>query len=211
MATAYNIMKNTARAGNAVIGIGCYSAVMEKRNNDSEVIKISNNAFDPWLHYYEKVIKPLAFEGNPCVPRIHSFYIDHQNDYYIATMERLESNTWSNHFEWVREYIVDECEWRFRQYMDEHPLVFPYPNAMIRLCDEIRKWTDAITEGDCGDIRETWDWDEVHHAVKLDLHCANFMFREEQLVITDPYSNVDMDDVCSVEDCAENHGRLEIA
>ena len=211
MATAYNIMKNTARAGNAVIGIGCYSAVMEKRNNDSEVIKISNNAFDPWLHYYEKVIKPLAFEGNPCVPRIHSFYIDHQNDYYIATMERLESNTWNDHFEWVREYIVDECEWRFRQYMDEHPLVFPYPNAMIRLCDEIRKWTDAITEGDCGDIRETWDWDEVHHAVKLDLHCANFMFREEQLVITDPYSNVDMDDVCSVEDCAENHGRLEIA
>ena len=211
MATAYNIMKNTARAGNAVIGIGCYSAVMEKRNNDSEVIKISNNAFDPWLHYYEKVIKPLAFEGNPCVPRIHSFYIDHQNDYYIATMERLESNTWSNHFEWVREYIVDECEWRFRQYMDEHPLVFPYPNAMIRLCDEIRKWTDAITEGDCVDIRETWDCDEVHHAVKLDLHCANFMFREEQLVITDPYSNVDMDDVCSVEDWAENHGRLEIA
>ena len=211
MATAYNIMKNTARAGNAVIGIGCYSAVMEKRNNDSEVIKISNNAYDPWLHYYEKVIKPLAFEGNPCVPRIHSFYIDHQNDYYIATMERLESNTWSNHFEWVREYIVDECEWRFRQYMDEHPLVFPYPNAMIRLCDEIRKWTDAITEGDCGDIRETWDWDEVHHAVKLDLHCANFMFREEQLVITDPYSNVDMDDVCSVEDWAETHGGLEIA
>ena len=211
MATAYNIMKNTARAGNAVIGIGCYSAVMEKRNNDSEVIKISNNAFDPWLHYYEKVIKPLAFEGNPCVPRIHSFYIDHQNDYYIATMERLESNTWSNHFEWVREYIVDECEWRFRQYMDEHPLVFPYPNAMIRLCDEIRKWTDAITEGDCDDIRETWDWDEVHHAVKLDLHCANFMFREEQLVITDPYSNVDMDDVCSVEDWAETHGGLEIA
>ena len=210
MATAYKIMKNTARAGNAVLGIGCYSAVMEKRTNHSEVIKISNNTFDPWLHYYEKVIQQLAFEGNPCVPRIHSFYIDHQNDYYIATMERLESDNYNDYYEYVREYIVDENRGTFMKFMAENPRVFPYPVAMIRLCDEIRKWTDAITEGDCDDIRETWDWDEIHHAVKLDLHSANFMFRGEQMVITDPYSNVDMDDVCSVEDWAENHGRLEL-
>jgi hypothetical protein len=210
MATAYNIMKNTARAGNAVLGIGCYSAVMEKRNNDSEVIKISNNAYDPWLHYYEKVIKPLTFEGNPCVPRVDSFYIDYQNDYYIATMERLESDNYNDYYEYVRDYIVDEHEMRFRVFMDEHPRVFPYPNAMIRLCDEIRKWTDAITEGDCDDISDNWEFDEIHEAVKLDLHSANFMFRGEQLVITDPYSNVDMDDVCSVEDWADNYGRLEV-
>ena len=210
MATAYKIMKNTARAGNAVLGIGCYSAVMEKRSNDSEVIKISNNTYDPWLHYYEKIIQPLAFEGNPCVPRIHSFYIDHQNDYYIATMERLESDNYNDYYEYVREYIVDENRGTFMKFMAENPEVFPYPVAMIRLCDEIRKWTDAITEGDCDDIRETWDWDEIHHAVKLDLHSANFMFRGEQMVITDPYSNVDMDDVCSVEDWADNHGRLEL-
>jgi len=211
MATAYNIMKNTARAGNAVLGIGCYSAVMEKRTNDSEVIKISNNTYDPWLHYYEKIIQPLAFEGNPCVPRIHSFYIDHQNEYYIATMERLDPDNYNDYYESVREYIVDEHEMRFRKFMDEHPHVFPYPNAMIRVCDEIRKWTDAITEGDCDDILNNWDFDEINGAVKLDLHSANFMFRGEQLVITDPYSNVDMDDVCSVEDWAENHGRLEVA
>ena len=184
---------------------------MEKRTNDSEVIKISNNTYDPWLHYYEKIIKPLAFEGNPCVPRIHSFYIDYQNEYYIATMERLESDNYNDYFEWVREYIVDEHEMRFRVFMDEHPHVFPYPNAMIRVCDEIRKWTDAITEGDCDDILNNWESDELHEAVKLDLHSANFMFRGEQLVITDPYSNVDMDDVCSVEDWAENYGRLEVA
>jgi len=205
MATAYKIIKNTAKAGNAVLGIGCYSAVMEKRCNDSEVLKISNNCYDPWLYYYDKIIQPLAFEGNPCVPRVHSLYMDYSNEYYIATMERLETDNYNDYYEYVREYIVDEHEMRFRVFMDEHPNVFPYPNAMIRVCDEIRKWTDAITEGDCDDILNTWEMDELHEAVKLDLHSGNFMFRGEQLIITDPYCHVDMNDICSVDEWADSN------
>ena len=42
-------------------------------------------------------------------------------------------------------------------------------------------------------------------ATKLDLHSGNVMFRGYELVITDPWCNVEMDDVPSVCDWAEEN------
>ena len=37
MATAFNLIKNTAKAGNTVLGVGCYSAVLMKKSNEDQV------------------------------------------------------------------------------------------------------------------------------------------------------------------------------
>ena len=81
------VLKNTAKAGNAIIGAGVYSAVLQHgKPYECKVIKIGNTTYDPWLDYIE-LSKPL---GENChAPLIHNMHIDHANEYYVATMEQL--------------------------------------------------------------------------------------------------------------------------
>jgi len=68
--------------------------------------------------------------------------------------------------------------------------------------DCIIKWTDAFT---CEDAEHILEEDDYMCATKLDLHSGNVMFRGYELVITDPWCNVEMDDVPSVCDWAEEN------
>ena len=90
MAAAYKVLKNTAKAGNAIIGAGVYSAVLQHgKPYECKVIKIGNTTYDPWLDYIE-LSKPL---GENChAPLIHNMHIDHANEYYVATMEQLTTD-----------------------------------------------------------------------------------------------------------------------
>ena len=50
MSTARNIIKNRIKAGNTVLGVGCYSAAIESTSDD-KIIKVGNTTDDPWLYY----------------------------------------------------------------------------------------------------------------------------------------------------------------
>ena len=95
MNTGSRLAKKLSIRGNTVAGVGCYSAVIEKRNTDKTVIKIGTTLTDPWLQYYESVIVPL--KGNPFIPKVNSVreFYGYDEEYYIADMEVLypTSNT----------------------------------------------------------------------------------------------------------------------
>ena len=50
MTTARNLIKNRIKAGNAVIGVGCYSAALTATDYN-KVIKVGNTTSDPWLDF----------------------------------------------------------------------------------------------------------------------------------------------------------------
>ena len=206
MATAYRVLKNTAKAGNVIIGAGCYSAVLQQgKACDSKVIKIGNSSDDPWLEYYERIVKPL--QGNPHVPRIDKLYIDHQNDYYVANMERLHSLTYDEFdaddedFEYclkneladdIDQYIKGEIIWKqFKRTWEDYPQIVDLP-AMRQLMDAILDATDALTAEDQSEIIENNEDLELYN--KLDLHSGNIMFRNNTVVITDPWCGVLVDE-----------------
>ena len=85
--TAHRIIKSLVNRGNAVVGVGCYSAAMACQSNYSQIIKVGTDMEDPWLDYYYEIIKPM--QGNPFVPKVYSFYHDEANEYFICQMEKL--------------------------------------------------------------------------------------------------------------------------
>lgn len=215
MATALTVLKNTAKAGNVIIGAGCYSAVLQQgRDSDCKVIKIGNSSNDPWLDYCERIVKPL--QGNPHVPRIDKLYIDNQNDYYVANMERLQSIMYDDFdaddedFEYnlkeeladdIDQYIKGEITWKqFKRTWEDYPQIVDLP-AMRQLMDAILDATDALTAEDQSEIIDNDEDLELYN--KLDLHSGNIMFRNNTVVITDPWCGVLVDEHPSMDNYIE--------
>jgi len=200
--TAYRLIKNTAKAGNAIIGAGCYAAALESHARDDTVIKIGTNMADPWIYYYDMIISKM--QDNPCVPKVKSFHIDHSNEYYVCVMERLEESCpnychRNGSYDAIKEYLYGDL--RKKKFLkiakNKYPEQLPNPTAMLEVLDNIIRLTDAFTEEDAEDIQ--YNWDEPMDANKLDMHHGNVMFREgAALVITDPWCNVDMTSVPDV-------------
>ena len=204
--TAYRLIRNTAKAGNTVLGAGCYSAALESYARDDTVIKIGNNMSDPWITYYEQVIAKM--QDNPCVPKVKSFYIDYANEYYVCVMERLQDScpVYENRdaaYNLVRDYLYGELsQKKFVKRARKLSQQFPYIDAMVELLDTIVGLTDAFTEEDAEDL--CYDEDYMS-ATKLDMHSGNVMFRGYELIVTDPWCNVEMTDVPDVSSWAEEN------
>lgn len=194
--TAYNIIKSLTKQGNAVIGAGCYAAALSSRVDGNKVIKIGNNINDPWLDYYQ-IIKEN--QHNPCVPRIHSFYIDVDNEYYVCVMEKLESREFGK----LSQELADLCKeyvqgwytrFEFMEFTKNYTTSIPYPEHLANLLETIREQTDII---DC-DLTD--DTEDLGGLKKLDMHQGNFLYRDNAIVVTDPWCEADMADINDVSD-----------
>lgn len=207
--TAYRVLKNTEKAGNVLIGAGCYAAVLENRSNCEKAIKIGNSSEDPWLEYYERIVKPL--QGNPHVPRVDKLYIDHHNDYYVANMERLQPKMYDDFSDYddhndslkeeladdINQYIKGEIIWKeFCDVWDQYPDIVDLP-ALGQVMDAILDATDALTAEDQSEIIDNEN--DLERYNKLDLHSGNIMFRNNTVVITDPWCGVLVDEHPSME------------
>lgn len=204
MSTANTVLTNVVKAGNALVGVGCYSAVVQKGNDYGKVIKIGTNMDDPWLGYYHWIV--AKNQDNPFVPKIYS----HREfgDYYITIMERLEPSTLIDEVSSIRDHIV-EGNINKKELFDDfvgHGYNDRDCKYMVDLCEAIVLHTDAFTEDD----EESYQWeDNWQEFTKIDLHDGNFMERGDgTIVITDPWCNVDMTDIVSVEDWVETHGKI---
>lgn len=195
--TATNIVKTMNRKGNAVIGSGCYAVVMQAKNPD-KVIKVGNCIDDQWLSYYEKVISTC--KNNPYVPQVDSVYIG--DNYYVATMEKLKPvffvddvyEELADILSLIKEYIsglASEEELLDCFYAADF---IDFPSMLLYVCNKLKEYTV---------YNSTWEASEANDlsSTALDLHQNNVMFREGQLVITDPWAdgalnddNVIMDD-----------------
>ena len=207
MATAFNLIKNTAKAGNTVLGVGCYSAVLIKKSNEAQVIKIGTCMEDPWLTYYHDII--AHNQDNPFVPKVYSFR--QFDDYYIAIMEHLEPAI-NDEGECVRDYMHGNVDWSEADFIDCF-IGYGYStkecNQLLDLVTKIHELTDCYTEEDCNHV-ETVHSEEIWGYNKLDLHHNNFMTRDGmKLVIIDPWCNVNVEDVPSAEDWYERRESKE--
>lgn len=209
MAAAYKVLKNTAKAGNAIIGAGVYSAVLQHGESYlGKVIKISNTTDDPWLDYYHDIIK--CNEGNPHVPNIDKVYVDHYYEYYVANMEELspacdfddcDGFDKGELSDTIRDLIQGELtEEEFVITWDLYEQeVFPEGfEQFFRLTRQLRDQTDIKCEDDL-----SWNCHSDEETRKLDLHSGNIMFRNNTIVITDPWCNLAVDDHPSMENYIE--------
>ena len=212
MATAFKILKNSARAGNPILGAGVYSAVLQHGSDwECKVIKIGNSVYDPWLDYVE-FMKPLG--DNPHLPLVNRLYVDERNEFYVANMERLQKEPYdddlfdNNPDDAVYDYsdlataisqtiIGTQTRKEFKaQWSFVETELFPAGfSAFFEVLDLIEDHTDSFTFDDEG---ETYG-----SARKLDIHSANIMFRNNCVVITDPWCEVNLDDVSSMEQYIE--------
>jgi hypothetical protein len=194
--TAFNIIKSLTRRGNALLGAGCYASAISSKN-PNQVIKIGNCMTDPWLDYYHGIVKPN--QSNPHVPQVTYFMCDEEHSFYVCIMERLEefnTNIYNknNLTELCKDYtshMITREE--FVQQAQKYVSAIPCPDMLANLLDKIHEDTDVYDhdEGQEGDTR------------RLDMHSGNFMFRNDVLVVTDPWCEVDMTDNVDVSEWVE--------
>lgn len=174
--SATKILKNCTKNGNTYVGSGCYAVVMTAKN-PKNVIKVGNNVNDPWLDYYRKIIS--TNQTNPYVPSVDSIFVG--DDYYICIMEKLEPATGGNLYEIVQhiaDYIRDETdEEDFLDYISLYPNEISLPDHLLYICRKIKEFTVFSSANEADDKEGN----------ALDLHTGNVMFRDGQLVITDPW------------------------
>jgi hypothetical protein len=85
----------------------------------------------------------------------------------------------------TREEFVDAA----RQY----PVAVPCPDMLANLLDKIYEDTEVFGYDDCTEGLSR----------RLDMHRGNFMFRNDLLIVTDPWSEADMSEVVDVSDWVE--------
>jgi hypothetical protein len=211
--TAHRIIKNLTRQGNSMLGVGCYSAALASRNGE-DAIKIGTDMYDPWLDYKQLVI--AQHKDNPHVPRIKSFYIDTQSEYYVCVMERLYPvnaiGKASDLTAILEGYVSgwhsdEELLALIAPYKDQ----IPQPTQMLEVLQTIKAYTTHFRNGRrVGDSTITFfesdpDEDDTEGR-KLDMHRGNFMLRDDVIVIIDPWCNVDMDDVADLSQWVGSNG-----
>jgi len=207
--TGHRIIRNLTRQGNAVLGVGCYSAALSARSNSDVAIKIGTNMDDPWLDYRGLIIN--AYSNNPHVPRIHSFYSDSANEFYVCTMERLDSVTCSDESltDFIRDYVLGyHSEEEAIEFLGTYRTRVPNPQQLLEVVNAIKENTTHAKSSRPFEVGSgTWENSEYDHedneGRRLDMHRGNFMLRGEVLVITDPWCNVNMDDVADLSQWAE--------
>ena len=196
--TAHRIIKSLVNRGNAVLGIGCYSAAMACQADDTRIIKVGTDMEDPWLTYYSEIIKPM--QGNPFVPKVYSFYHDDDNNYFVCQMERLADLNSLNYdtkvaarkvTKAIKQLILQEIDdSEFADICRANPSIINTDeqiSQLIAVIHNLRERTEVLEY----DEQEEYPAD----AKRLDLHEGNIMFRGNTPIIIDPWCHNVMDDV----------------
>ena len=199
--TAHRIIKSLVNRGNAVLGIGCYSAAMACQADDTRIIKVGTDMEDPWLTYYSEIIKPM--QGNPFVPKVYSFYHDDDNNYFVCQMERLTDLDSFNYdtkvdakkvTKAIKQLIlqsIDDSE--FADICRVNPSIINTDeqiSQLIAVIHSLRERTEVLEHDDQGEYPAD--------AKRLDLHEGNIMFRGNTPIIIDPWCHNVMDDVADL-------------
>lgn len=170
MSTAHRIIKQMKNKGNTVLGVGYYSAALSMKD-PNKIVKVGSDIEDPCLMYYNSLVAKIS--NNQHVPTVYSLYLDKDNGFYLAVLERLEETTLKDGQvcdlcrDFCNGYITSD---EFLIYAEKYSSYIPNPSKMLDALARIKN------------LAETQN-------VKIDLHRGNFMLRDTILVITDPWSD----------------------
>ena len=217
MSTARNLIKNRIKAGNTVIGVGCYSAALTARDED-KVIKVGNTTNDPWLEFYNEVIR--ANPKNIHLPKVHDIHIDYDNDYYVAVVEKLyehdERLLGDREGADLLEEAVIECindrsvdKFSFFVSLDDCKTCYGEfePHQLHSVCNQIQDLVRRSyrTCWDC-ECEDTDSCECGSESLSVDLHTNNILYRKYgTLVINDPVCDANMEDVDDLANWADDH------
>ena len=224
MTTARNIIKNRIRAGNTLLGVGCYSAaILPKKKNANKVIKVGNTVDDPWLDFYERSV--LRYPDNPYFPKVYDFHIDYDNDYYVAVVEKLNSvHDCPARNESLEELISQWCKHgielhslqslsadhdvnttRLHEAVNSIHEIFVHDSEPAYECNgECQPSIDSYDEEE--GYNEDYDCECVDNNFNIDLHSGNFMYRKDgTIVINDPLCHSEMDDIDDISNWADEY------
>jgi len=202
---AHRIIKNMTKNGTRVLGVGCYSAVLA--SGAEKVIKVGADMGDPWLDYYHMIVKPM--QANNHIPKVHSFYAE--DSYYIASMERLEEvkpcTDAAELVDFIKDYIdTRSTEEEFRDTVTEFPKLVPNIEEFMQAVNTLKTHTvfnSTKRDSEGNDMNDLWETGFDDRC--LDLHTGNVMLRGDVLVITDPWCNIDMQDIPDLSCWAEEN------
>ena len=184
--TAKHLIKRLSKSGNTVLGVGCYSAVVEFVSSPLKVFKIGNDAADPFLEYCY-MLEDVGASVH--TPKIFNLMVDAEHDYYVCVMEKL------TRLDTKAEPLVEACEhyctnmidkFEFFEEAEKHTKLVPNPDKLLVILNELKK---VVASND---------------DIAFDLHFNNFMQRDGVLVITDPFKDDCMDDLEDLSAWAED-------
>lgn len=197
--TGHRIIKNLTKRGNSVLGVGVYSAALAAANG-IDAIKIGTNMDDPWLDFKALVVDKM--QNNAHIPIIKSFYYDNTNEFFVCVMEKLspvQSGTEAGKLvEYCKEFVEGfHSDEDFLQDVVEYAEFVPNSNDLLEVLKAIKQYTTHFKNSEyCSSNFSTdCDYNTTYDGRKLDMHCGNFMLRDNVLVITDPWCNVSMDSI----------------
>lgn len=207
--TGHRIIKNLTKRGNSVLGVGVYSAALAA-SNGLDAIKIGTNIEDPWLDFKALVVESMP--SNPHVPSIKTFYYDTNSEFYVCVMEKLDSVPATSN----ASKLVDICKEFVEGHHSEEDLMnlcssysneVPDAEKLLEVLRAIKEHTTHIKYGQPVGIStseyQCEDFEQCYDGRRLDMHRGNFMLRNSVLVVTDPWCNVDMDEVSDLSIWAE--------
>ena len=93
MKTFETLARKLLRNNYSVLGSGHYSLVLQSKIKENVAIKLGKSTKDPFLSY---ITKMSFLQTNPYFPIIHNLYVDYENNFYVARMEKLEEGNFSN-------------------------------------------------------------------------------------------------------------------
>jgi hypothetical protein len=186
--SGYSLIKKLHYKGNVLLGAGCYAAALETRNPNI-VAKVGTTLKDPWLQFYEQIIKKC--QKNKYVPQIFDIHINKRMDYYMCKMERLDrypSSTFRAMQHHALSHLLSSLVVEKISEQDYYTEIKKYkavsdPDALLQILHRLQ----AIKP----------------KGVRIDLHTGNLMYRNDELVVLDPWCEDTIADSQNVEDWAE--------
>ncbi|QIG73119.1 putative protein kinase protein [Rhizobium phage RHph_N37] len=161
----YNVRDALVERGYNVLGKGHFSVVVSTLESEmrNTVIKIGGCIRDAWLAFAVYAMNNPA----PWLPVIHSIHMN--KTFYVVEMEKLNSNKLTGcKYDYMQE-LRTKC-------VQENPAALGrYVSDRDAICWSLRGSAMTSMKEILGEIN--------------DLHGDNYMWRDDQLVLTDPYSS----------------------
>lgn len=192
--SGYRLIEKLTTKGNVVIGAGCYSAALQTADN-SIVAKVGTTLRDPWLDYYDEIIS--IDKKNKYVPQVYEIHVNNSMDYYLCKMEKLDEQA--------------NSATRRKQHYD---LCFLIEQFAMSLIDEDKYYREIAQFTAVSDPNQLLQLlnkikDRCPEDTRIDLHSNNIMYRNDEIVILDPWCEEDIDDTQNVEEWLDWDACLE--
>jgi len=204
--SARNIIKSYLRKakGCSLLGVGCYSAVMDIKYEDNKVLKVGSDGHDHWVGYYKEYIRNSVTSVH--TPIVYKYYEDPQQLFYVAVIEKLSPIVTADDRVLIGDINLycnsSMTAEKFVESLRKHSSIIPNANDFLVFINSIIDNSDVVNRFG----NENDDFDPEPAERLLDLHTGNWMIRDNNtLVLIDPWCDFEMEDTQTLDTWADEN------